>query len=196
VPLERELKLLVSPRTAAALARSLKLPARGRVVHSVYFDTAGRTLRRHGMALRVRRDGRRWLQTVKGARSIAIRNEWETPVAARKLDLARLPLAAIRRATGVDLARIEHSLIPVFETRFTRRARLVRRGDLKLELALDRGYVSSGRRRAVIGELELELKSGTMRALRTEAARLARRFDLSFLEVSKAARGYRLADGA
>ncbi len=196
MPLERELKLRVSPRSAAALARALKLPARGRVLHSIYLDTAGRILRRQRMAVRLRRDGRRWRQTVKGARSIAIRNEWETPVASCRLDAQRLPLAAIRRATGVNLARLAPSLAPVFETRFTRRARLVTRGELKIELALDRGTVRSGRRRAVISELELELKSGTMRALRREAAALAQRFDLVFLDESKAARGYRLADGA
>ena len=148
------------------------------------------------MAARVRRVGRRWRQTVKGARSIAIRNEWETPVASRRLEPARLPLAAIRRATGVDLARVAASLVPVFETRFTRRARLVTRGGAKIELALDRGYVRAGRRRAAISELELELKSGTMRELRSEARRLARRFGLRLLEESKAERGYRLADGA
>jgi inorganic triphosphatase YgiF len=196
VPLERELKLGVAPRAAPALARSLKLPARGRVLHSVYFDTPRRELRRRRMAVRVRRDGRRWLQTVKGARSIAIRNEWETAVAARRLDLGRLPLATIRRATGADLVMLEGKLRPVFETRFTRRARRIRRGDATIELALDRGYVRAGRRRAVISELELELKAGPMRALRREATALARRFQLVFLEESKAARGYRLADGA
>jgi len=196
VPLERELKLAVSPRAAPALARLLKLPAPGRVLHSVYFDTPRRELRRRRMAVRVRRDGGRWLQTVKGARSIAIRNEWETPVAARRLDFSRLPLAAIRRATGMDLRRLEGKLLPVFETRFTRRARRIRRGEATIELALDRGYVRAGRRCALISEIELELKSGPMRALRREAKALAQRFELTFLEESKAARGYRLADGA
>ncbi len=196
MPLERELKLRVSPRPAVALARWLKLPAPGRVLHSIYFDTPRRTLRRHRMAVRLRRDGRRWLLTVKSARNAAIRNEWEVPVSSRRLEPARLPLAAIRRASGVDLARLAPSLVPVFETRFTRCTRLVRRAGVKIELALDRGYVPAGRRRALISELELEAKSGTMRALRREAAALARRFGLDFLEESKAARGYRLADGA
>ena len=196
MPLERELKFLVPPRSAGALARSLELPARGRRLHSIYFDTPRRDLRRHRMAARLRRDGRRWLQTVKGARSIAVRNEWEAPVASPGLEVTRLPLAAIRRATGVDLARLERSLVRVFETRFVRRARLVRRGDATIELALDRGYVGAGRRRAPICELELELKSGTMRELRREGTRIARRFNLDLLEESKAARGYRLADGA
>ena len=185
MPLERELKLRVSPRAAARIARALSLPSRGRVLHSIYFDTPQLTLRRRRMALRVRRDGRRWLQTLKGERAPGVRNEWETPLASPSLDLS--PLPQLKRLAG---------LRPVFETRFTRRARMLRRGDARIEVALDRGYVRAGRRRAPISELELELKSGTMRALRGEAARLARRFGLDFLEESKAARGYRLADGA
>jgi inorganic triphosphatase YgiF len=196
VPLERELKLIASPRSAAALARALKLPRRARVIHSIYFDTPGGALRRRRMAVRVRRDGRRWLQTVKGERSAAVRNEWETPVASRRLDFSRFPIAAMRRATGVDLKRLEPALQAVFETRFTRRARLFSRGEAKIEVALDRGYVRAGRRREAIREVELELKSGSMRALRREASKLMERFGLQPSEESKAARGYRLARGA
>lgn len=183
------------PRAASALARALKLPARGRLLQSIYFDTPRRDLRRRRMAARVRRDGRRWLQTVKGERSTVIRNEWETLVASPRLDLTRLPLAAIRRATGVDLARIERSLAPVFGTRFTRRARMLERGAARIELALDCGYVRAGRRRAPIRELELELKAGSMRALRRAAADVAKRFALKPEAKSKAERGYRLAAG-
>ena len=193
--LERELKFLVPSRAASTLARALKLPARGRLLQSTYFDTPRRELRRRRMAVRLRRDGRRRLQTVKGARSIAIRNEWEARVTSARLDLSLLPLAAIRRATGVDLARIERSLVAVFETRFTRRARMLERGAARIELALDRGYVRAGRRRAAISEIELELKSGSMRALRREAAALAKRFALKPEAQSKAERGYRLAGG-
>ena len=195
MPLERELKLLAPADAASALARALKLPARGRVLRSIYFDTPGRELRRRRMAARVRREGRRWLQTVKSARSIAIRNEWEAPVASPRLDLTRLPLATIRRATGADLARIERFLVPVFETRFTRRVRLLTRGSARIELALDRGYVRAGRRREAISEVELELKSGSMRVLRREAAALVKRFGLKAEAKSKAQRGYRLAEG-
>jgi inorganic triphosphatase YgiF len=194
VPLERELKLAVAPARAATLARRLRLP-RGRVIHSVYFDTPRGELRHRRIALRLRRDGRRWLQTVKGERSAAVRDEWETPVATRSLELARLPLAVIRRATGIDLEAIDARLEPIFETRFTRRSRTVSRGTAKIEIALDRGTLRAGRRRRLISEIELELKAGSMRVLRREAAGLARRFALTPTTESKAARGYRLAGG-
>ncbi|HEX4927051.1 MAG TPA: CYTH domain-containing protein [Burkholderiales bacterium] len=194
MPLERELKLAVAPGRAATVARVLRLP-RGRILHSVYFDTPRGELRRRRIALRLRRDGGRWLQTVKGERSADVRNEWETPVRSRSLELARLPLAAIRRATGIDLESIAAGLAPIFETRFMRRSRIVERGKAKIEIALDRGSLRAGRRRCAISEIELELKAGRMRALRREAGILARRFGLEPVAESKAARGYRLAEG-
>jgi triphosphatase len=186
VPLERELKLSVPPRAAAAIARALALPSRGRVLHSIYFDTPQLSLKRRRMALRLRRDGRRWLQTLKGERAPGVRNEWEMPLASPSLDPSRLP----------HLKAIAQKLRPVFQTRFTRRARMLHRGKASIEVALDRGYVQARGRRAPISELELELKSGSMRALRREADRLAERFSLKFASTSKAARGYRLAAGA
>ena len=185
MPLERELKLAVPPRAAATIARALALPSRGRVLHSIYFDTPQLTLRRRRMALRVRRDGGRWLQTLKGERSPGVRNEWETPLASPLLDLSRLP----------RLQGLAQGLRPIFETRFVRRARLLRRGEASIEVALDRGYVRAGRRRAAISELELELKTGSMRALRREARIIAERYSLALSSESKAARGYRLAAG-
>ena len=90
---------------------------------------------------------------------------------------------------------MEHRLRPFFETRFARRVRMLARNEARIELALDRGYVRAGRRRTAICEIELELKAGTMRALRREAAALAKRLSLVPLSESKAARGYRLARG-
>jgi len=183
--IERELKLLVAPRAAGRIARELALPARGRVLHSIYFYTRLRSLRRKRLALRLRRDGSRWRQTLKGPRADGMRNEWEAPLKSARFDLARLPH---------DLARLD--LQPLFETRFVRRARLVEKGDAAIEIALDRGFVRAGRRRERISELELELKSGTTRALRRYARTLAARFALQPGAESKAERGYRLASGS
>jgi inorganic triphosphatase YgiF len=195
VALERELKLAIAPRAVREAARALRLPSRRRVLQSIYFDTPRSELRRRRMALRLRRDGERWVQTLKAERRPGERYEWETPVASSALELSRLPRAAIRRATGVALSSIADRLRPLFETRFTRRVRMLSAGEARIELALDRGYVRAGRRRAAICEIELELKAGTMRTLRRVAAALAKRFSLVPLSESKAARGYRLARG-
>jgi len=66
---EIELKLLVPPDAVRRLAahrllRGRTRPARRRL-YSIYYDTPALDLWRQGIALRVRREGRRWLQTVK-----------------------------------------------------------------------------------------------------------------------------------
>ncbi len=72
-PLEIELKLSIDPAAVASLRAhpALRAVAGGRArtarIVSTYFDTPDQRLRREGVALRLRRAGRRWLMTVKGA---------------------------------------------------------------------------------------------------------------------------------
>ena len=191
--IEREIKLDLPPR---AFARLAKLAPQHRSVASVYFDTAGEELRRAGMALRLRRDGRRWLQTLKadGAphAGLAQRTEWELPVRGRALEPRAFPCAEIRALTGIDLEKLAGRLKPVFETRFTRRSGLVPLGKAgKAELAIDRGTILASGRREPISEVEVELVSGDA----SELLRFAQQLDLPLAYESKAERGYRLAQG-
>jgi inorganic triphosphatase YgiF len=66
---EIELKYHVPPARRAAVDAAVAgraRPARQRL-QAVYFDTAGRDLAQAGMALRIRREGRRRIQTLKAA---------------------------------------------------------------------------------------------------------------------------------
>lgn len=191
--IEREIKLRL---TRQAFPRLARLAPERRRVASVYYDTARQELRRAGIALRLRRDGGRWLQTLKaeGAQhgGLAQRAEWELPLRRKALDPLAFPREEIRRTTGVDLARLAPRLAPVFETRFTRHSGLVQvDGKASAELAIDRGLISAGRRREPINEVELELISGDTRAL----MRFAEALELPLAYESKAERGYRLAAG-
>jgi triphosphatase len=193
VHIEREIKLHLGREAQAALGA---LAPDRRSLATVYFDTPRQDLRRAGVALRLRRDGKRWLQTLKAEGAahagLAARAEWEMPVRGRALEPARFPLDEVRRSTGVDLERLARRLRPAFETRFTRRAGLVDLdGAGKAELALDRGLIIAGRRREPISEVELELVSGDSKAL----LRFAERLGLPLAYESKAERGYRLAAG-
>ncbi|HYY59864.1 MAG TPA: CYTH domain-containing protein, partial [Burkholderiales bacterium] len=109
--LERELKFRLSARAAARAARALALGAAARLA-SIYFDTPDLELRRARVALRLRRSGRRWLQTVKCDVSPLARGEWESEAPHARLDLARLPLAEIRDTTGIDLGMLAPRLAP------------------------------------------------------------------------------------
>ena len=84
---EVELKLAVAPGDVARLRRnplfgSLK-PIR-RKLHAIYFDTPEFDLQRRHGAFRLRREGYRWVQTLKleGNRSAGLseRPEWEVQV--------------------------------------------------------------------------------------------------------------------
>lgn len=194
---EIELKLALPPAQAARLKRHPLLagaePAWRRRLVSVYFDTPGLDLMRGNAALRLRRVGRGWVQTLKmgGASDGGLhqRPEWEMPVAGSVLEPERFDAAEVRALlTPARLARLR----PVFETHFWRTAWLLDFAGARIEVALDRGEVSGGGRSQTISELELELKSGKPAALYDLALTLAADFDLRPDPVSKAQRGYRL----
>lgn len=191
--IEREIKLSL---TRQAFTRLARLAPDRRSVASVYYDTARQDLRRAGIALRLRRDGGRWLQTLKveGVQhaGLAQRAEWELPLRRKALEPSAFPREEIHRTTGVDLGRLAPRLAPVFETRFTRHSGLVQvDGRASAELALDRGLIVAGRRREPISEVELELISGDTESL----MRFAEALELPLAYESKAERGYRLAAG-
>jgi inorganic triphosphatase YgiF len=169
------------------------------MVSNAYYDTANERLRRAGVALRLRRDGKRRLQTLKldaeGA-AFGARAEWELPAPHGRLDLNAFPREEILAATGLDIARLARQLHPRFETRFARRsAAVVVDGATRAEVCIDRGYVAAGKRREPIREVELELKAGDAASLLRYAGQLAKPLGLALEFESKAERGYRLLSG-
>lgn len=204
-PLEIELKLALPPQQVATF---LKLMARRRsvpvqqVLVTRYFDTPDFALSAQGVALRVRRIGRRWLQTLKteGERQggLSQRAEYEMATPRGVPDWNRFPEAA--RARVPEALRAH--LVPVFETHFTRTAWLIGgRNGAKIEVALDVGEVrtlkgiKAGKRCKPLCEIELELKAGQPDALFALALAWAKQLDYLPLDVSKAERGVRLAQG-
>jgi triphosphatase len=196
-PREIELKLALAADELPRLRRRLARFGAGASVEvdSVYFDTAERLLRADRMALRLRRIGRRWLQTLKteaAAGALSSRGEWEVPAPRGRLDVGRFgetPLGVLLQAHP------EARLQPVFRTRFRRTVWLANDG--AIEVSLDEGEIVAGERRAPILELELELKAGGVDALYRLALALAGRgadaLALRPAVDSKAMRGYRLA---
>lgn len=195
---EIELKLALPPMQATRLKRHLLLAGAGRPLRrrlvSVYFDTPELDLMHAQAALRVRRMGRGWVQTVKigggSAGGLHQRPEWETPTAGEAPEPERFDASAVRDLlTPARLARLR----PVFETHFWRDAWVLSvAGGSSVEVALDQGEVSGGGRSQPICEVELELKSGHPSALYDLALALAADFDLRPDPVSKAERGYAL----
>ena len=192
--IERELKFRLGPRAASRAAAALAL-GRPRSFAATYYDTPDGALRRARMALRVRREGSAWLQTLKCEISGAARGEWQASAPRGRLDVARLPAAEIREATGVDIGELARRLRPQFETRFQRRAAEIHFDGAMVEAALDRGAIIARGASEPLLELELELKHGTPCRLARYAKSLVEPLGLALAVDSKAERGYRLAKG-
>lgn len=198
-PQEIELKLALPPEQVAAflkrMARRRSVPVQHDLV-TRYFDTPDFALSAQGVALRVRRVGRRWLQTLKteGERQggLSRRAEYEMPVAGDAPDWTRFPPEALAWVPEA----VRDALVPVFETRFHRTTWLLKgKGGAAIEVALDVGEVRAGEASQPICEIELELKAGQPDALFELALTWADAFDCLPFDVSKAERGVRLARG-
>lgn len=84
---------------------------------------------------------------------------------------------------------------PLFSTDFYREKWLVEVDGSQIEIALDQGEVKAGEFAEPICELELELLSGDTRAVLKLANQLVSQTGLRRGSLSKAARGYHLAQG-
>ena len=202
---ETELKLRITPDAAAALVRhpalkSLKR-ARSRAAHltSTYYDTADGALAAAGVALRLRRDGRHWVQTIKGATistagGLSARPEFEWPVSGPRLDPLRFATTPFRRALGKAEQR---GLAPRFTTDITRTTIPLTFPDSTMaKLCIDVGEVRTEDGDPVLRmpmhEIELELEAGDARRLYELAQTLASDVALSLEPATKAERGYAL----
>lgn len=196
---EIELKLRLTPRTAVALDRHplvSALPARDRQLQNTYYDTPDLRLRQRAVALRFRRSGDDWLLTVKGGNAsvggLAARAEWETAARPGHFDFTHVGDPELRHY----LEECRDQLIPVFATNFLRRTWQLRYRDTAIEVALDRGHVTAGRRRAPLCELEMELLEASDPApLFVLALHLADTLAVHPEPTSKAERGYALFVG-
>ena len=198
---EIELKFQVPAGRVAALGRAVGTASARRVsLRARYFDTEDRRLAAARLALRVRKEGRRWVQTLKGAGDgLWQRLEHEVPL---QVAPGTLPSAdpslhdgtpagdALRRALGDDGV-----LQAIYGTEVTRTQRLLRAQGCVVELAFDRGALVAGDQRWPLCELEMELKGGDAAALAALAGRWVTRFDLTLDTRTKAERGERLARG-
>ncbi len=194
--METEIKLAIAPRAAARLRTHPALAGAKGVttrLHSAYFDTPAYELLRAGVALRLRRVGRRWVQTLKARADaggmLSQRPEWEAVVLGGRPNLTLLP----PEAQALLPEGVAGRIVPVFETVFRRTTWQVEREASRIEVALDRGEVRAAGRTMPIAEVELELKAGELTDLFDLAGALLGDLPLHLEPRSKAQRGYQLA---
>jgi triphosphatase len=199
---EIELKLTL-PATAVDALKADPLLAGARKTRkrldNIYFDTPDHALATARIGLRLRKDGRRWLQTVKSGGSAQAglhqREEIEFAVSSKSLEWA--PLAGTEFEAALE--PVKQQLGAQFRTLFSRDIRrLVGPSGAEIELAIDQGEIiagKNGKTREAICELELELKSGSVDDLFELALELVSRHPLTLSNRSKAERGDALARG-
>ena len=208
MPTEIELKLALDPAAMPLLLRHAALMplkrgrARSADVSTTYFDTPGFRLQKDGVALRVRRIGKRWVQTLKGptepGAGLHARAEHEWPLASGGPDLALIATTPWKKL--VTKVPQDGGLVPVCTTEFRRQTVELEFPDrTRAQLCVDRGEIRAphaGRsRRAPIAEIEIELQDGDPANLFRLGLAFAGDLPVSVIRQSKAERGYALRQG-
>lgn len=211
---EFELKFGIPAERLPALKKALgRGKLRSERLRAVYFDSEDALLAKARIALRLRKEGRTWVQTLKtSAEGDALRRlEHNVRIVAAAggngaavpvLDLSRhddTPAADALRAALKGSGRRDDSAAAVLQAHFEvdvrRSARLVRHAGAGIEIALDIGRIAAGGLHSQVCELELELKTGAEAALFALAERWQAAHGLWLASASKAERGSRLARG-
>lgn len=204
---EIELKFQIGERSRSAVEAAVTTASAQRTrLQAIYFDTDDRALASAGSALRLRKEGRHWVQTLKASAAHAMqRLEHNVTLVVRAgeqpaIDVQRhagtpageLLVAALSR--GDDKAHAP-ALRECFRTDIRRTHRALRASGGKVELAFDAGIIQAKQQVVPVCELEIELLHGQPGAVIDVAKRWVARHELWLDVRTKAARGDQLARG-
>jgi len=197
---EVELKFQIPEARRNALLKALD-PKKSKIIQlkAKYYDTEQRLLSQHGVALRQRLEGTRWIQTLK---------------AAGKSHLHRFEhnydLGELEQAPQLDLSIYEHdaeaqqilknalqnSQEPLklqFETDIQRTFRVIQFQETDIEVSLDIGEVRTTTEQREVHEVEFELKAGSVQSLLAFSFEWVKKYQLWLDVRSKAEIGNLLA---
>lgn len=199
--IEIELKFIAAAEAASKIADKLAnwphQHSEGQKLTNIYFETDDSQLRRWDMGLRIRGFGDSYEMTLKTAGQtvggLHQRPEYNVALSQPELNIALLPADVWQQ--GTDVAALQQRLNALFSTHFVREKWEVTYLRSEIEVAYDCGEVSAGALSEPLREIELELKSGQRNDLLAFAAELAMLEGLRLGSLSKAARGYALAQG-
>ncbi|RZL00814.1 MAG: CYTH domain-containing protein [Rubrivivax sp.] len=212
---EIELKFQIPAEALAALSAELEgWPGHGRErLQAHYFDTPDRRLGQARSALRLRKEGERWVQTLKavGANTMVRLEDNQPAPAPAEGSAATIDLslhrggaaeASLVKALGwqpaADPGGERTRLVELYRTDIWRHSARVRIGQGSefegvVELALDQGHILAGELSLPVRELEIELAEGHPMAVILAARDWVARHALWLDTRTKAHRGDRLA---
>ncbi len=158
-------------------------------MHTRYYDTGDRMLRRKRWTLRIRQENDRQVLTVKTPGTDHCRGEWEHVRDTDALFPERHELAQLVTEGAPEEILALPALSVACQARFTRRCCILTMADgTTIELAADVGWLEGREQHEAFFELELELLGGRMQTLEW----LAERVSLPEEPRSKAARAMEL----
>ena len=157
-------------------------------MHTVYYDTPDRRLRRERITLRLRKEGPRSVCTLKtgGENLEGLSQRVELEQEAPDLETGlRAILQMPELPAGVRPLLAAGSFAPTCGARFVRKEVRVTMEDVCFLLSFDQGELYAGDNTAPLGEIELELCDGSVEGLVREARRLMALYGLSYYPDSK-----------
>lgn len=179
---------LITKKTIKGSTQELKLS-------TVYYDTEDLSLQKAGLAYRVRQCGKKYEATVKTDKAssggISCRSEYTVPLTEQQPVLTGFAEQGLK----ADLQQLvgETELKPLFKVTVKRQVRLLTLSkSTKVELAVDQGQITFGKKKDKILEIELELKEGKLAELLAYTAQLAGEVPLFPEKRSKYVRGLAL----
>ncbi|MDQ3471761.1 MAG: CHAD domain-containing protein [Pseudomonadota bacterium] len=196
---EIELKFELKSEHVALLHNlPILAPAPARTVPqlTVYYDSPKGNVRRHGFSLRVRSADGGFVQTVKpldSGAALFAREEWEGKVGSIEPDedaLVYTPLSDLVRAGRLK------KLVPVIRSEVHRTSWRLTHNASAIAVDLDEGSMVADGSSDSFTELELELLEGTQADLLEAARAIADHIPVRIGVLTKAERGFALADGS
>ena len=197
---EVELKFQIPAARRTALLKALD-PKKSQqiLLQAKYYDTADRQLAQHGIALRQRLEGSRWVQTLKAAGKSHIErfehnHDLDELEYSSELDLSIYKQSAeaqtlLNRALGdqFDLLQLQ------FETDIARTLRVIEYENTSIEVSLDIGCIRTPHAEQEVHEVEFELKHGSIQDLLAFSFEWVKKYQLWLDVRSKAEIGNLLA---
>ena len=167
---------------------------------AMHLDTEDRALARAGIEWRLRREGRRWIQTLRAADERTgerLEHEAIRPRAAFDVEAHAGTVAGDKLADALDSGADPRARIGVrFQTEVRRLSRRIRVRGASVDVTFDQGRMVSDQLAQRVCEVEFRLASGSISEMLRLVDRWRKRFGLVHEPRSHAERGERLAQGA
>jgi len=200
---EIEIKLITAKNIESSIneiskKQGVKLVSQSFELENIYFETSDNLLRQWDMGLRIRVNGEHIEQTIKTAGEVIgglhQRPEYNIDIMEKKPQLSLFPQQIW--PAGYDVEQLQQNIKPLFTTDFSRKGfMMIYPEGSVVEMVFDQGAIHHDGKSVEICEVELELIKGKPEIIFELAESLAKSSPLRFGNDSKAARGYRLAQG-